>query len=159
MVPVVIFQRQRNSKIAFMSNLPPELLIGVLSIDREHHALVTLLDRLILRPKGNLGSAHFSEVLSLLGNMLTEHFNNEEMCFTACGMPADDVRAHQKAHNEILEQYTQLNLDLMANKVISPTDVARMIKEWIVDHLVEHDLKIRPYASSQPSQPTSVETQ
>ena len=146
MLPIVIIPIQRNSKIAPMTNLPPELLIGVLSIDREHHALVILLDRLILQPKVSVRSVRFSEVLNLLGEMLTEHFNNEEMYFSSCGMPIDEVRAHQQAHSEILEQYTQLNLDLMADKVLASSDVARMIKEWIVDHLLEHDLKIRQYA-------------
>ena len=104
-----------------------------------------LLDRLIHKPKANLESAHFSEVLSLLGELITDHFRNEERYFAACGMPAAEVRAHLMAHSEILEQYTQLNFDLMAHKTIAMPAVAQMIKEWIVHHLVEHDLKIRQY--------------
>jgi len=87
-----------------MSSLSPELLIGVASIDVEHLALVTALDRLIFDHGYASKSERLSEVLNKLGEQLVRHFDSEEQFFRSCGMPRDDVDAHVQAHNAILEQ-------------------------------------------------------
>jgi len=79
------------------AGLPPALLIGVPFIDREHEDLVKYLDRLINRQDAIPGSAHFSESFSHLGQLLSEHFSNEERFIRNCGMPADDVATHLAA--------------------------------------------------------------
>lgn len=66
-------------------------------------------------------------------------------------MPAGDVEAHLRGHQDILEQYTQLCFDLMQSKTRSIAEISQMVKAWIIDHLVEHDLKIRPFAAEVPA--------
>jgi len=130
-----------------MINLSPELRIGVPSIDREHHHLVKLLDQLIYDQSTKLKSEHFSDFLDSFGKQVMAHFNNEEMFLRSCGMPHEDIAAHLEAHGTILEQYAELNFDLMDDKERVMSEVARMIKGWILVHLVEHDLKIRQFVS------------
>ena len=125
--------------------LDPSMLIGVPSIDREHHALVSQLNRLIDDARADTGSAAFSEVLSQLGRQINAHFDSEEGVLRSCGMPIDEVAEHIQAHNEIIDQYATLNLDLMQGRQISRAGVLLMIKGWIVDHLLQYDTKIRKY--------------
>lgn len=130
-----------------MINLSPELLIGVSSIDREHQDLLTLLDRLIFYNGMPSQSARLSEILDQLGTQLAKHFENEEQFLRSCGMPDDDVIVHVQAHSAIRKQYTQLNLDLMADKPKALSGAAGMVKQWIVGHLLKHDIKIRKYVA------------
>lgn len=123
----------------------PSLLLGVPSIDREHLALLAYLDRLLINEQALPGSEAFSEVLGRLGPQISSHFENEEGYMRNCGMPPEEVAAHVAAHHQILEQYVQLNYDLMKGRVPTRADALQMIRTWIVDHVRQHDLHIRKY--------------
>ena len=123
----------------------PSLALGVPSIDREHFALLAHLDRLLINESALPGSEAFSEALGRIGPQISTHFENEEGYMRRCGMPPDDVAAHVAAHHQILEQYVQLNYDLMKGRVPTRSDALQMIRAWIVDHVRQHDLRIRDY--------------
>jgi hemerythrin len=40
-----------------------------------------------------------------------------------------------------------LNLDLMAGKAIGQQTILRMVRGWIVDHVLQYDSRIRQYVS------------
>ena len=126
-------------------NIDPSLLIGVPSIDKEHHDLILQLDRLMSNLSTHHDTESFSKVLGLIGGQIKTHFVNEESVFKSIGMPETDVTSHVQAHGHILEQYTQLNLDLMQDKAFDQSEAIRMIKGWIIGHVVHHDLKIKEY--------------
>ena len=124
------------------------LRVGVSSIDREHLDLVAHLDRLHANLDANPGTDAFSEVLSRLGQQINAHFDSEEAILRDCGMPAQTVLDHIRAHTEILDQYARLNLELMRGKAVSRDEALVMIREWIVEHVLNHDMKIAEYASA-----------
>ncbi len=130
---------------AMQQYLDSSLLIGVPSIDQEHHDLVTQLESLITTTDAHPNSEHFSEIFSRLGQQITDHFVHEEEIFRALDMPADEVQDHVQTHTEILNQYVRLNIDLMEGQPLARSDVLRMIKRWIVDHVLQHDIRIRNY--------------
>ena len=125
-----------------MSNLPLLLPLGVASIEREHKALITNLDLLIRSPRAKPESVHVIEILTKLGDQLASHFDHEEAMIKSLGIPADEICRHVQAHSEIIEEFTQLNFDLMSGKGIDLDALVAMIKKWIVDHLADYDLKI-----------------
>lgn len=123
----------------------PEHRIGLPTIDAEHSMLIESLRRLHQAPSGETRSEPFLEVISQLGQQLIQHFSNEEKHLKNCSMPAADVRSHIRAHNHILEQYTQLQDDLMAGKDLNQASILTMIQHWIITHVTTHDLKIRQH--------------
>jgi hemerythrin-like metal-binding protein len=127
-------------------NLPPVLRTGILSIDQEHLELLTLLGKLT-EPQTRLETALFSQIANQLGTLIPKHFESEEDFFRSCGMPSDEVAAHVQAHNRILEQFSQLDFDAMADKELVQSEVGMMIRGWIVDHLYEYDVQIRQYVT------------
>jgi hemerythrin-like metal-binding protein len=131
-----------------MPNLPSNLVIGVPFIDAEHRSLFLLLDQLIYDPNATADMDRFKNLFDLLGEQLAEHFESEEGLLHTCGMPQAEVAAHVQAHMTILEQYIQLNLDLMDDKPDALSGFAKTVKNWVVGHVVEHDLKIRKYVSA-----------
>ena len=128
-----------------LSTIDPSLSVGVPSIDKEHQELVRQLDRLLNNPDARPGSDGFSKALSQMGGLIKAHFSNEESLFKSIGMPAADVDSHVQEHSRILEQYTQLNLDLMHGKIPDHGEMLRMINDWIIVHVAHHDLKIQKY--------------
>ena len=127
------------------THLLPSLLIGVPFIDKEHDELVAQLDSLLSHPEALPDTEKFSEILSQLGGQINAHFNHEEDFFKSLGMPEKEVEGHVQTHTDILNQYTQLVLDLMHGKAPGRTDVLLMIKDWIIGHVVRFDLNIKNY--------------
>lgn len=133
--------------------LNQDLLLGLPEIDSQHRALFAQLDRLIAKPQSSPLAEPFSEILSQLGRQIDAHFVSEESILMACGMPPEELAEHLSAHEEILEQYTRLNLDLMAGKVIGQQSILQMVRGWIVDHVLQYDSRIRRYLSPSRDQP------
>lgn len=136
-----------------LPTLNASLMVGIPSIDAEHLELIARLDSVLSDPHAHPDSDAFSEYLSKLGHLLVSHFTHEEKLLVATGMPADEISEHIHVHGEILEQYTQLNFDLMQGKAYDKISVLTMIKDWIVTHVICYDLKIRDYLSETASTP------
>ena len=126
--------------------IDPSLSVGIPAIDQEHQELVCQLDRLMSNADVYPGTQHFSDVLNQLGELLKSHMRNEEELIKFLGMPETDIDGQIQAHKLILDQYSRLNLDLMQGKRTDRPKLVRMIKAWVIDHIVHHDLKIRAYA-------------
>ncbi|MFB0934695.1 MAG: hemerythrin family protein [Propionivibrio sp.] len=135
------------------SPLAPAMLIGIPSIDKAHEELLWQLDRLMSNPDAPVNSEPFSEVLSQLGLAITAHFRDEENIFKALPMPEDLVASHVQAHTDILRQYAQLNFDLMNGMPLGRSGVLAKIREWILGHLLEHDLRIRDFLATPATAP------
>lgn len=127
--------------------LDQALLLGLPEIDSQHRDLFAQLDRLIGKPQAQPLAEPFSEILSQLGRQIDAHFVSEESILQRCGMPREELDEHMSAHEEILEQYTRLNLDLMTGKEIGQQSILRMVRGWIVDHVLQYDSRIRQYVS------------
>lgn len=127
------------------ANIDPSLLVGLPIIDHEHAALVAQLQRLLETSVNPTAAGDFSESFSQLGQQIRAHFDSEELTMTALGIPLDDFAAHVVAHDEILNQYAALNLDRMQGARLKPSEMVKVVKGWIVDHLLQHDLKIRDF--------------
>lgn len=131
-----------------MSTLPESLRVGISSIDEEHESLMAHLNRLLHSPKEVLDLMEFAEMLSRLNSQLIDHFISEEHFMRTTGVPEVQLVRHIDAHNQVIEQITQLSFDLMNRKNIGREDVITKVRSWIVDHLTEHDLGLRMYAAS-----------
>jgi hemerythrin len=129
--------------------LDPSMLIGVPSIDNEHYALAFQLNRLIDKPLALPESEAFSDILNNIGNQIQAHFKSEEIYLKSFGMPAQEVEEHVQYHYDILEEYADLNMDLMNRKALTRPDVLQMIRNWIIEHILKYDIGIRKYVAAQ----------
>lgn len=125
-----------------MSMLPAELATGIRLIDQQHGELLYTLDHLTDEGALKPHSDEFLEAFSHLGSMLIKHFQDEEEVFTSGGMPVHDAFEHIAAHTRIIEQYAEINFDVMSQKPDALGSLASLLKRWIIDHLLEYDLKI-----------------
>lgn len=123
-----------------------DLVVGIPAIDAEHQQLFGELNRLSRDPSGMASVEFFFEGLSRIGQKITEHFRHEEALFEHCGIDRDEISAHVAAHNRIVEQFTELQLDLMTGACMDRAATLGMLRSWIVTHLLAYDLKIKPLA-------------
>ena len=123
------------------------LKVGEATIDEEHESLFRLLQKLREAPQDR-GPGGFGDVLSEFGEILMAHFEHEESFFKRLAMPEALVQSHLRSHREIVHQYAELCLALIEDDGIDRESILAMIQEWIVFHLIQHDLKLRPYAEA-----------
>ncbi|WP_319243689.1 hemerythrin family protein [uncultured Propionivibrio sp.] len=90
-------------------------------------------------------SAEFSEIFSRIGLDLARYIRNEESLFIDSDMPVDDIFKHIRAHARIMEEFTQLNMDLMQGNFIDGITVINQARQWILNHVISYDLKLRPF--------------
>lgn len=114
-------------------------------IDKEHDDLIRQLNSLLNHPDAQPGDEKFSETLSQLGGQIFVHFNHEEKLLKSLGMPENEIASHIQAHTNILDQYAQLNYDILLGKFINTADALLMLEDWIVGHVVSFDLNIKKY--------------
>ena len=123
------------------------LKIGDPRTDREHELLLLRLQQLREASAAQNGRDEFYDRLSQLGGVISRHFANEEALMKSLGMPEPLIAEHIRAHQHIILQYTELNLDLMDGKRVDQSVLINTIQEWILDHIMAYDLKIRPFLS------------
>ncbi len=127
----------------------PSLETGLPEIDRQHASLIAELNRLIAGQAEDGSTEVLVDVLSRLGHELDAHFRCEEQLFAALGMPCTEIDEHVAAHGQILSQYVDLNLELMAwPHRQSGAVVLGQVRQWVLGHIVAYDLRLRELAPS-----------
>ena len=133
---------------SFQNSIDLSSLIGLPQLDGEHaeliNQLVTLSGMSELFARGN----DFLTAFDQLGAQLKAHFTNEERVLKSLSMPIDVVEEHVNSHNEILEDYARLQLDLMRGNIPSRPELLQMVKGWIIDHVADYDLELKKYLLS-----------
>jgi hemerythrin-like metal-binding protein len=120
-------------------------MIGVPFVDQEHHELVRQLDRLLSNSHAGPGTLTFAQILPQIGAQIRAHCSSEERLMASLGMPETEVLSHVQAHRLILEQCAALNRKLQEGKLPNRSEALRMLRNWIVNHIVQHDFKLRAY--------------
>lgn len=124
------------------------LAIGIPIIDEQHAVLCALANRLLNHPEALACDEHVVDILTDLGKFLFLHIRTEETIMKELGMPGDEIEKHKQAHSVIIDQYANLNLATVSGKHHTATEVFGLVKQWIGDHLVTEDLKIKNYVSA-----------
>lgn len=119
--------------------------IGNSQIDHEHEQLIFHVQKLRQLSGSQICRDEFFDMLSQLGRELSGHYANEEALMTSLGMPENLLAPHVRAHKKIIEQYTELNIDLMNGKQFDTEQLIQMVHKWIVEHIMAYDMKIKPF--------------
>ncbi len=96
-------------------------------------------------PAAKVNSERASDVFSKIGRLLESHFETEESLMKHHGVPADWLEAHRQEHTRILSECADIDLQVMAGRILTVTDIYPLLREMIIDHGVQYDLDIRKY--------------
>lgn len=122
--------------------LPLPLLLGDPLLDSQHDDLLRCLHELKgLAPEAE--DYRCSEIVSELTGKIVQHFDYEEQLMRRLNVPEDVYRAHVAAHQEIIDQISNLHLNSMLGGYGGAAALAPKVAEWVLSHMLKYDLSLK----------------
>lgn len=121
----------------------PLLDCGDATIDEQHKALVTTINRLDAAHAWGTGKEVMAFVLDELEIYATVHFETEERLFAARGYP--EAEAHKAAHRRFAEQILEIRREFEAGDEEAVGRLLETLGSWLVRHVADEDMKYRPW--------------
>jgi hemerythrin len=124
------------------------MCVGDPTVDTDHKHLVDLINAFEIAIAGKIDHKKIARVLLGLVEYTGEHFAREEELQLAIRYPY--YESHRRSHRDVLRKLS----DLMGVYSTTPEgpardgmvrDVATFLKEWLVDHIIQSDLRMKPY--------------
>ena len=127
-----------------LENLEPihwsaRMEIGVSAIDKDHRAIITLLNAIVEANRVN-DKPRLSELLEQLGNETAEHFLVEEQLMADIDYAL--FAEHKAEHERLLDEYANQVEEFRKNN-ISAEFLCRFIYRWFVRHIEVLDATLR----------------
>lgn len=119
--------------------------LGASAIDQQHQALFVSFRKLLSSGQTQFPDEVLSDILSHLDGQIRHHFATEEALMVEIELPEPLLNQHCAAHESILEELTQLHLKTMYGNEPQLPEVIATVVNWIQQHLIEFDLKLKPY--------------
>ncbi|XPV76060.1 MAG: bacteriohemerythrin [Desulfovibrio sp.] len=117
--------------------------IHVEQIDEEHKIIFELLNSAI--EQANEGSCSFADPMQALKSHAFQHFESEETFMEIMQYPG--IESQKKEHKELLSKLDTLLAEINA-KTCTPENALIFFKDWIVHHILQHDMNIRKHLKS-----------
>jgi len=121
--------------------------LGVPFIDEDHKTLVSLLNRMSDASRSDGDLANVGSILSALVDYTRYHFEREERAQAIAKYP--DIEPHCVLHEELAGQAVELLNNFRNDPAsIDMGDVLDFLRDWLLDHILLHDMAIRPYVKA-----------
>ncbi|HTH16297.1 MAG TPA: hemerythrin family protein, partial [Magnetospirillum sp.] len=123
------------------------MCVGEETVDADHKHLVDLINAFEVAIATKVDHKKIARVLLGLVEYTGEHFAREEELQLAIRYPYHE--SHRRAHRDVLKKLS----DIVGEYSRAPTeqrdrmvrDLASFLKEWLVDHIIQSDLRMKPY--------------
>lgn len=123
--------------------------VGDQTIDSDHKHLIDLINTFEVALSGaTIDHKQIATVLLGLVEYTGDHFNREEEIQRLIRYPYYD--SHSRGHRDVLKKLQVIIADYTRTKA-GPTrdkmvrDLAGFLKEWLVDHILQSDLRMKPF--------------
>ncbi len=134
--------------------------VGDESIDGDHKHLVQLINDFEVAISGRIDHKRIAAVLLSLFEYTAEHFQREEEIQLRVRYPY--YESHRRAHRDVLKKLTALVQDYTQAGGVARDEMIRsmagFLKEWLVDHIIQSDLRMKPYVAAWKRQMADTET-
>jgi hemerythrin len=125
------------------------LSVGVPEIDEQHKQLVQMLNQMIEADDTSVRSEVISDILTRMTEYADYHFTTEEAYMQAYSYP--EYEAHRDQHVEFMRKTAQLALAAMDYDKQVPEELLTYLKDWLITHIMQSDMKYKPYFVGKPS--------
>ncbi len=122
--------------------------VGDPTVDADHMHLIELINSFEVAISGHIDHKKVARVLLGLVEYTGEHFAREEELQLAIRYPYSE--SHRRAHRDVLKQlsdivgqYTQASDGPDRDRMMR--GLTAFLKEWLVDHIIQSDLRMKPY--------------
>ncbi len=119
--------------------------IGEENIDAQHQRLVALINALHEKIEELQPQAVVDKALIYLIKYAEEHFRDEEHFMKKIGYP--EYETHKKEHERLVIEVFEFK-DRYSKGLVSHKDMLIFLRNWLIDHVLGTDTKIRSYIGS-----------
>lgn len=122
--------------------------VGDAAIDEDHRHLVDLVNTFEQAVGGAINHKRVARVLLGLVEYTGEHFAREEALQLRIRYPFHD--SHRRSHRDVLKKLSDI-VDVYTRTPDGPerdsmvANLGAFLKEWLVDHIIQSDLRMKPY--------------
>ena len=120
-----------------------QYLIGQPIIDEEHKNLFRLINDFHTHWSEKRDRQEIARVLNQLIQYGELHFQHEESIMAEEAYP--EFESHRKIHERLIDEIFKLNEELAGRSPLLERDMARFLKQWLVDHIVHNDYAFRNF--------------
>ena len=120
-----------------------EYSVGVERLDRQHQRIISVINKLIAKPRIFSKSGTISEVLSELNSYVSEHFLLEEQLLEENNYPS--LIDHSKKHTEYGERIADFCLKSMKKNKNVHEELLSYLGEWWIGHILYEDMKYKSF--------------
>ncbi|MGE4560064.1 MAG: bacteriohemerythrin, partial [Desulfobulbus sp.] len=115
---------------------------GIDSIDRQHHHLVDLINKLHHAMRNRAGKKVLGSTLAELAQYTVEHFQSEEKMMAAAKYP--QLEAHKREHEKLVAQVVDFQRRFESGSVTITLDLMNFLSDWLINHIKGVDRRYVP---------------
>lgn len=115
---------------------PPDVRLGVASMDVEHSFQITLL-RALREAAVRDDRKHALDLADQLDDFTNMHFLFEETLMIQTGYPNHD--AHRREHEHLIGELRSLRQAVLDESARAPASAAEAIERWLLQHIQTFD--------------------
>lgn len=119
------------------------LNIGEPDVDGQRRQLFEMVNDLKAKLHTNTMFEAMGKCLKFIVAYANEHFKAEEVYIQAIGFPRS--LAHKDRHDELTRGIQAILLKIKQDKHISPSQLLQFMSDWLLNHTLVEDLKIRQF--------------
>jgi len=123
--------------------------IGIDEIDEDHKKLVNLIQKLFGALISAQGADYVKTVFFELIDYTRYHFEREEEIFEKYNY--SELEHHKQLHQDLIQQVLDISKELLSEGETEKVsdDFFEFLKHWLVDHILEEDLKFKDFLAGQ----------
>jgi hemerythrin-like metal-binding protein len=118
------------------------IAFGIDAIDRQHHRLVDLVNKLHGAMRKRAGKTVISPILEELTQYTVQHFKEEEQLMEKGGYAQLDD--HKHLHEKLVAQVMDFKNQFELGRATVSMDLMRFLSDWLVNHIKGVDRKYLP---------------
>ena len=120
-----------------------EYSVGVERLDRQHQRIISVINKLIAKPRVLRKSGTIADVLADLNSYVSEHFLLEEQLLEENGYPS--LIAHSKKHTEYGERIADFCLRTVEKDQNVPEELLSYLGDWWIGHILHEDMQYKSF--------------
>ena len=120
-----------------------EYSVGVERLDRQHQKIISVINKLIAKPRVFITSRTIADVLAELNSYVSEHFLLEEQLLEESGYPG--LLEHSKRHTEYGDRIADFCLKTIEKNKNVPEELLSYLGEWWIGHILHEDMKYKSF--------------
>ena len=128
-----------------MSQWSEDYKVNVATLDEQHKTLLSLINDLDSRLKGD-NQEDISFIITELNAYALYHFAAEERLLSRFGFP--ELNAHRSEHREFELKIYEFRSQFMNNDPNLPFKVKEFLENWIIDHIKRKDKKYSQFLNN-----------